>query len=160
MFDKQDPVGAMAYKMGELFAIMVSEMEKELGEERGLEVAARAVDRFGAMRGSRVRQAVLDAGKELTFENMEEFYDMPPNHAWDSDSVIEGDVMTEDTRYCPFASAWRALGLEKEGEIYCRIDYAIHNAFFGDIKFERPAIFSDGPDAPCRMVVTRLSKPE
>lgn len=160
MFDKNDPVGAMAYKMGELFAIMVSEMEKEFGEEQGRAVAMRAINRFGILRGSRVRQAVLDSGKELTFEHLEEFYDMPPNHAWDADTVIQGDRLTEDTRYCPLAAAWRDLGLEKEGEIYCGIDLAIHQAFFGNIKFERPAIFSDGPDAPCQMVVTKLPEAE
>lgn len=157
MFDRNDPVGAMAYKMGELFAIMVDEMNREFGPERGSAVAAKAVERFGRMRGSRIRQAVLDAGEELTFENMEKYYDLPANNGWDADTVIEGGVLTEDTRYCPFAQAWRDLGLEKEGGIYCGIDVALNEAYMGKIKFERPAIFSDGPDAPCKMVVTKLS---
>ena len=72
-------------------------------------------------------------------------------------SASEGGVLTEDTRYCPFAQAWRDLGLEKEGGIYCGIDVALNEAYMGKIKFERPAIFSDGPDAPCKMVVTKLS---
>jgi len=156
MFDKNDPVGAMAYKMGQLFAILVDEMEQEFGEDRGRAVAARAVDRFGRMRGESIRQAVLQAGEELTLENMEKFYDLPANHGWDADTVIDGDVLTEDTRYCPMASAWRALGLEKEGAIYCGVDVAIHEAYCGKIRFERPAIFLDGPEAPCKMVVTRI----
>ena len=40
MFDRNDPVGAMAYKMGELFAIMVDEMNREFGEARGRAAAA------------------------------------------------------------------------------------------------------------------------
>ena len=82
--------------------------------------------------------------------------DLPPNNGWDADTVIENGVLTEDTRYCPLAAAWRALGLEKEGGIYCGIDIAMNQAYMGSIKFERPAIFSDGPDAPCKMVVTKL----
>ena len=156
MFDHNDPVGAMAKKMGELFAIMVDEMCKEFGEERGTEVARRAVHKFGKMRGLNIRNKVLAADKPLTFENMEKYYDLPSNNGWDADTIIEGDVLIETTRYCPFADAWRGLRMEKQGSIYCEIDIAINKAYMGDIKFERPSIFYEGYDVPCKMVVTKI----
>lgn len=153
MFDRNDPVGQMAEKMGMLFAIMVDEMCSEFGEEIGKATAERAVMRFGRMRGSNIRNEVLKNEEEITFENMEKYYDLPPNNGWDSDVEIKGGVLTEVTRYCPFASAWRELGLEDRGEVYCKVDIAINEGYFGKIDFERPSIFSDGPDAECKMIV-------
>lgn len=155
MFDMQDPAGLMAKKMGGLFAIMVDEMCKKLGEEEGKAIAEAAVMRFGRMRGENIRNEVLAHGEALTFENMEKYYDLPPNNGWDADTEIVGDTLTEVTRYCPFAAGWRELGLEKCGEIYCKVDIAINEGFMGKIDFERPYIFSDGPNAPCKMIVTK-----
>ena len=156
MFDKNDPAGLMAKKMGELFAIMVDEMCKEYGEESGKKTAEKAVMRFGKMRGENIRNTVLQNNESLTFENMEKYYDLPPNNGWDADAVIENDTLTEVTRYCPFSAAWRELGLEDRGEIYCKIDIAINEGYMGKIDFQRPSIFSMGPDAPCKMIVKKL----
>lgn len=156
MFDKDEPVGQMAKQMGKLFAIMADEVIKEMGEEEGSRVIKKAVHRYGAMRGLNIRNKVLAANEELTFENMEKYYDLPPNNSWDATTEIEGDVLIETTRYCPFADAWRELGLEKVGQLYCGIDFAMNEAYMGKIEFERPYIFSDGEDAPCKMIVKKV----
>ena len=98
-------------------------------------------------------------GKEVTFHTVEEYSDYPDNQAWDCDSHVEGNQLREINRVCPFSTAFREIGLEQAGKLYCEeIDLALNEAFFGNIRFERPSLFTDGPCAPCEMIVTRLDK--
>lgn len=155
MIDKNEPVGKMAKQMATLFAIMADEVIQEIGEESGEKLISKAVHRYGAMRGLYIRNKVLEAGGELTFENMLKYYDLPRSSSWESEKVVEDGVFTDTTTYCPFAAAWRELKMEKIGKIYCEIDIAISKAFMGSIDFERLNIFSDGDDAICKMIVKK-----
>ena len=88
---------------------------------------------------------------------VEEYSDYPANEAWDCDSFVEGNTLREINRVCPFSTAFREIGLENAGKLYCEeIDIALNEAFFGKIDFKRPALFTDGPCAPCEMIVTCL----
>lgn len=159
MYDKNDPIGKSTEMTAKLFALMADEMIRECGEEKGGEMARRAVRRFGVMRAEAAKQRILADGKEITFETVEEYSDYPANHAWDCDTQIEGDVLREVTRVCPFSTAFREIGMEYPGCLYCEeIDRALNETFFGEIEFERPQLFSDGPDAPCEMIVRRVKK--
>lgn len=159
MFDRNDPVGKATEMTAKLFALMADEMIRQCGEKEGSEMAKRAVRRFGVMRAEAVKQKILADGKAVTFETVEEYSDYPANCAWDSDTKIEGNVLRELTRVCPFSTAFREMGMERQGRLYCsEIDLALNETFFGDIDFERPRLFVDGPDAPCEMIVRRNSK--
>jgi len=155
MPDEKDPVVGMCKLMAKLFAFMAAEVTEQCGAERGEEIIRSAVHKFGVHRGTVRKAATLAAGKELTLENFEEYSDLPHNNAWDADTVIEGGKLCEYTRYCPFADTWRELGMEKLGSLYCGVDEALCEGYFGeDFSFARPGgIFSDRADAPCTMEI-------
>jgi len=155
MYRPDDPVGKVTEMSAKLFAIMADEVLKACGEEEGTKIVRGAVRRYANMRAEGIRKRILAAGKEVTFETVEEFSDYPPNDAWDCDTEICGNVLKEVNRVCPFSTAFREIGLEKAGSLYCQeIDIALNEAFFGKIDFQRPRIFTDGADAPCEMIVT------
>ena len=152
---QSDPVGKTVELSAKLFAIMADEVLKACGEQEGERIVRSAVRRFAKMRAENIRTRILAAGKQVTFETVEEFSDYPPNCAWDADSCITGNQLREITRVCPYSTAFREIGLEKAGSLYCNeIDIALNEALFGNITFQRPRLFTDGPDAPCEMVVT------
>jgi len=154
MYDANDSVGKAVEMSAKLFAIMADEVLKSCGQEKGQEIVKRAVRRYGVMRAEGIKNRILQDGKEVTFETVEEYSDYPANQAWDSDSEINGNTFREVTHKCPFAIGFREVGLEEAGRLYCdAIDLALNETFFGAIDFSRPCIFSDGKDAPCEMVV-------
>ena len=109
------------------------------------------------MRAQKIIENIKKDGKEVTFHTVEEYSDYPANEAWDCDSFVEGNTLREINRVCPFSTAFREIGLENAGKLYCEeIDIALNEAFFGKIDFKRPALFTDGPCAPCEMIVTCL----
>lgn len=157
MFDKNDPVGSMAKIMGKLFCIMANEVIEQCGEEKGSKIVKDAVWKFGENRGNEIREKVLAAGEEINFENFEKYYDLPHNNGWDGESTINADELFEVTKYCPYAAAWKELGLEKVGALYCEQDVAMLKAYMKNIKFDRPSIFTDGENASCKMSVKNLN---
>ena len=145
--------------MAKLFAVMADEIIREMGNEKGEAVVKRAVRRFANLRADAIKKRIRKDGKEVTFLTVEEYSDYPDNQAWDCESSVEGNQLREINRVCPFSTAFREIGLEQAGKLYCEeIDLALNEAFFGKIKFERPSLFTDGPCAPCEMIVTRLDK--
>lgn len=157
MYDPNDPVGKVTETMAKLFAVMADEVIKELGGEKGEQVVKKAVRRFANLRAEAIIEKIKAEGKEVTFHTVEEYSDYPPNEAWDCESFIEGNTLREINRACPFSKAFREIGLEKAGRLYCEeIDLALNEAFFGKIEFHRPAIFTDGENAPCEMLVKKL----
>lgn len=157
MYNPNDPVGKVTETMAKLFAIMADEVIKEMGKEKGEATVKRAVRRFANMRAEAIIDRIHADGKDVTFHTVEEYSDYPANEAWDCDSFVEGNTLREINRVCPFSTAFREIGLQEAGKLYCEeIDIALNEAFFGKINFERPAIFTDGPAAPCEMIVTLL----
>lgn len=161
MFDKNDAVGKSTEMSAKLFAIMADEVIKACGEAEGSKIVTKAVRRYGVMRANAIKKKILNDGKEVTFETIEHYSDYPPNNAWDCDTQINQNSLKEVTHICPFSTAFREIGLEKVGSLYCNeIDIALNETFFGDIIFERPRLFCDSPDAPCEMIITLNKKEE
>lgn len=159
MFQPNDPVGISVQMSAKLFAIMADEVLQACGEDKGEEIVRRAVRRYAELRAAGIRKETLDAGKEVTFETVEEFSDYPPNDAWDCQTDISDKQLHEITYACPFSTAFREIGLEYAGSLYCKeIDIALNEAFFGDIDFARPQIFNTNDKGICEMIVTRKAK--
>ena len=78
MFQPNDPVGISVQMSAKLFAIMADEVLQACGEDKGEEIVRRAVRRYAELRAAGIRKEILDAGKEVTFETVEEFSDYPP----------------------------------------------------------------------------------
>lgn len=158
MYSPNDPVGKVTGTMAKLFALLADEVIGAVGEEQGEAIVRSAVRKFAVMRAEGIKERIRAAGKEITFETVDEFSDYPPNNAWDCTSSVDGDTLVEVNRACPFATAFREIGLEHRGRLYCDvIDVAMNETFFGKIDFKRTSIFSDGPTAHCDMIVTKLS---
>lgn len=139
MYQPNDPGGISVQMSAKLFAIMADEVLQACGEDKGEEIVRRAVRRYAELRAAGIRKEILDAGKEVTFETVEEFSDYPPNDAWDCQTDISDKQLHEITYACPFSTAFREIGLEYAGSLYCKeIDIALNEAFFGDIDFARP----------------------
>ena len=152
---EKDPIGQVTEIMAKLFAVMADEFINEIGEEDGEKVVKRAVRRFANLRAKGIIDRIHADQKEVTFHTVEEYSDYPANNAWDCDSFIEGNVLREINRVCPYSNAFRELGMEKVGKLYCEeIDIALNEAFFGKIKFERPQLFTESSSSPCEMIVT------
>ena len=83
MYQPNDPVDISVQMSAKLFAIMADEVLQACGEDKGEEIVRRAVRRYAELRAAGIRKEILDAGKEVTFETVEEFSDYPPNDAWD-----------------------------------------------------------------------------
>lgn len=157
MFDPNDQIGKTIELSAKLFAMLADEVLKECGEERGAKIVRSAVRKYGQMRAETIKENIQKDGKEVTFETVEQYSDYPENHAWECTSEISGNTLREVNTICPFATAFREVGLERAGRLYCEeIDLALNQTLFGDITFERPRLFTDGADAPCEMVVTKL----
>lgn len=156
MFDPNDPIGKTIELNAKLFAMLADEVLRECGDEKGEKIVRSAVRKYGQMRAEGIKKRIKESGKEVTFETVEQYSDYPENCAWECCSEINGNTLREINTVCPFGTAFREIGLERAGSLYCEeIDLALNETLFGNITFERPRIFTDGTDAPCEMIVTK-----
>jgi len=151
---KNDSVGKMGEILAMLFAIMADGIITHCGEIDGKQIIRDAIYRFGYERGKAIRDMVLKDNKEITFENLEKYYDIPENNGWDSDSIIIDNKMREYTRYCPFAKKWNEMNMTDIGSMYCAVDESIMIGYFEDVDFERVRIFNKNNEGHCEMTVT------
>lgn len=145
----------MGEMLAMLFAIMGDSIITHCGEKDGTKIIQDAIYRFGYERGKAIRERVLKDNKEITFENLEKYYDIPENHGWDSDSFVTDNKMREYTRYCPYAKKWQDMNMTDIGSMYCAVDESIMIGYFGDIEFERLKIFNKNDEGHCEMIVTQ-----
>lgn len=153
MHNPNDPIGKMGELMAKLFAIVANEVIEEFGEEKGHEVIKRGVWKFGVMRGQQIREKVLESGNELSLESFSNFSDLPPSDAWDATTDISGNVLKEYTRYCPYSKAWKEIGLENVGKLYCYQDEAMAAGFFDNATFAHTKLFVDNAAGHCESVI-------
>ena len=57
-----------------------------------------------------------------------------------------GYILEEHTAYCPYSKAWRELGLEDIGSLYCIQDEAMIRGYTSGIEFRRSKIFNDNKE--------------
>lgn len=155
MFDVNDPIGKMGELLGTLFAIMGDEVIKKCGKEEGEKIVRDAAWRFGMYRGERIKKRVLEDGKELTLENFEKYSDLPANNAWDATSVCSDTSLKEYTKYCPYAKAWKDIGLAEVGSLYCIQDEAMIKGYLDNVEFIRGKLFIDNEEGHCEMEIIK-----
>lgn len=106
-------------------ATMVDVLEKELGREKGADLAKKVADAYGESIGLAARQATLDEGLELTPENYSEDLPMLGFEA----EQVSTDPPVSRVYNCPLSEVWKEMGKEKQGMIYCRVDQAKYEAY-------------------------------
>ncbi|MFX0168592.1 MAG: L-2-amino-thiazoline-4-carboxylic acid hydrolase [Candidatus Hodarchaeota archaeon] len=136
-------VRQMGSLMGLLYLHFAKTLLSELGEKEGKDLILKAVTSYGAERGQAIREAVEQAGLELTVENYYEFSDLP-SLGW--------EATEEGTIYCCYAEPWIQRGEEELGQLYCEVDVAKLNAYNPDLKVKRTKTLLEG-DSFCQYII-------
>lgn len=130
-------------QVGLLFYHFAKTLVKELGEKQGKALVLKAVNSYGTERGKAIREKVLQAGLELTYENFGKFYDLPSS-GW--------EYSDDGTTYCCYAQAWTDRGVEDLGRLYCEVDFALLKAYNPKMQLKRVGSILDG-DPCCKMKI-------
>lgn len=130
----QKAIKAMSVMMANMYYHLTREMIDTYGED-AKEVITRAMMAFGHERGAKIAEAVINAGEELTIENLDKYYDIPIADGWDLHKEYHTDHKDNITDGCTFADVWIAKNWAEVGHIYCIVDTAIRQGYSKHVKF-------------------------
>jgi hypothetical protein len=148
---KQQGANADVVRMGELYGglyyYLAAEMIGTFGED-GKEALKRAIRKFGTARGLAMRRTHEESGIPVNVEALKKHPDMPYGQMLAAkDGELRPDYSYSETLACPIYDAWKQVGGEEVGLIYCE---TIHKALWGSyddrIEVEQPKIMSKGDD--------------
>lgn len=125
----------------------------ELGEERGREIAARAIAAYGREVGERQRERVAAAGYAPSCENYGVVPDLP-RLAWRAENLPRVLVDGKERRVCPLAKYWLEKDAADLGRLYCRVDQAKYAAFDPECECRHLSNVLDGDDT-CQTVAKK-----
>lgn len=134
---------------------------RELGEERGRELAVRAIREYGCKIAAKVREGAEARGLPLTPENYNGGGpNWPSLGACDRVERIEVEGEQRVRIYgCGLAKAWQAQGQEALGRLYCLIDVAKMMAYNPGFKVIHLQAEPDG-DPYCELVTRETTAQE
>lgn len=110
---------------------------EEFGENKGIELIAKAIKNYGIYIGEKTRKEVMEKGLEPTPENFKygESLRIPKFGMHDKIETIEVDVKQRRRAYgCVLAKLWKEYGEEKLGRLYCYVDTAKYMAYNPNFK--------------------------
>ena len=128
MATTKEAIDTMAVHMANLYYFLTKEMLDAYGEG-AKEVIERAIINFGHYRGREIAKRVKADGKDLTFQTLDEYYDIPLVDGWQPQRVYEKDRKYNTTAVCTQAEVWKKWNWQEIGHIYCLIDIAIREGF-------------------------------
>ena len=158
--EAKQEVALVCRRLGLLHLSFAEVLVKELGEEKGKKVIARAVKEYGKKIGERKREMAIDQGLALTLENLGKFRDLPKfgMHDRREEVEIEGEKRTR-AYGCVMAKVWREYGKDALGRIYCYVDPAKTMAFNPECKLIHTKALPDGDDF-CELVTRPTAEKE
>ncbi len=106
-------------------------LTEELGEDRGKQMAVKAIKRYGRYIGEARREEIVEEGIEPTPETFSEgtAFSIPP---FGMHSKIEEGEDTMKAYGCVLSELWSEYGKEDLGRLYCFVDPAKYMAFNED----------------------------
>ncbi len=128
---------------------------KELGEERGREVIAKAIKDYGVLIGKKTKEEVLGQGLEPLPENFSagKSYAIPRFGMHEQIETLEVEGEKRWRAYgCVLAKVWKEIGGEKLGRLYCHMDVAKYMAYNPNYKLIHTKAIPDG-DEYCELAV-------
>jgi len=135
---------------------------KELGEDKGRKIIAKAIKDFGMRMGQETRKEVLDQGLEALPKNFNagNSYALPNFgiHEKIENIKVEGEPRARFYG-CKFAKVWKEYGEEKLGRLYCYMDVAKYMGYNPDYKFVHTKTTPDGDDY-CELAVRPTTRKE
>jgi len=120
---------------------------EELGEERGLELIAKAIKDYGVRIGEKTREEVLRLGLEPTPENFNagESYRVPAFGMHDKIEIVKvNDEERVRIHGCILAKVWQEYGEERIGRLYCYMDVAKYMGYNPNYKQIHTKTIPDG----------------
>ena len=127
---------------------------KELGEKKGKEVVAKAIDFYGEQVGKQVREKTLAKGLKNLLENYQE--DLPLL-GWNIEKVVVDGEPRARIHACNLAKAWNDLGDPALGRLYCHMDQAKYTAYNPDLECVHVKNTLDG-DPYCELAIRPKKK--
>ena len=145
--EAQEQTDLMAKRLAMLYKAFAETAVEELGEEDAKDFILKAIESFGGLCGSRVRQEVEKLGKDLTISNYSSVPDLPWL-SWEFDSeVIETDrEVIVDINRCPLAEYWADHMDPELARLYCQVDKAKYKAYNDKIQCGHTKNYLDGDD--------------
>ena len=135
----------MAVHMANMYYFMTKAMLDTYGDS-AKDVIKKGIMDFGYYRGCEIAKKVLADGKELTFETLDEYYDMPIVEGWDPQRTYEKDRKLNTTAVCTQAEVWKKWNWNEIGHIYCYVDIAIREGF-SSLSKDRKLVFQPGKNS-------------
>jgi hypothetical protein len=149
--DAKEQVRKACERIALLHYAYASTLTKELGEERGTQMAMNAIKLYGTLVGQGVRKEVEGQGLPASAENYGG--DLPSYGMSErTESVKTSEGVVKRVYGCAMAGVWRELGAEALGRIYCYVDPCKFMAYNPDYKLVHLKAVPDG-DEYCEMVV-------
>jgi hypothetical protein len=120
---------------------------KELGEEKGKKIIAKAIKDYGIKIGEKTKQEVQQMGLDTTPENFGKgrHYSTPSFGMQDKvvETVKNGEKR-EIAYGCVLAKTWKEWGQDELGRMYCYVDIAKYMAYNPDYKLIHLRTMTEG----------------
>ncbi len=149
-------------RLGLLHLSYAKTIMEELGEEKGLEIIAKAIKNYGIMIGEKTKDEVQSKGLNLSPENFDkgESLRVPKFGMHSKIETIEVNGELRTRAYgCALAKVWKEFGGEKLGRLYCYVDVAKYMAYNPNYKLVHIKTIPDGNDY-CEFAVKKTTKKE
>lgn len=128
---------------------------EELGEEKGIELIAKAIEDYGTRIGKKTREDVLNLGLKPDPKNFGagRSLRLPKFGMHERRETVEVGGEPRRRAYgCVLAKLWKEYGEEKIGRLYCDVDIAKYRAYNPDYELVHIRTIPDG-DEYCEFAV-------
>ena len=155
--EAEQQVVLLAKRCALLYQSFAEVLVEELGEDKGREIAARAIEKYGTRCGSQVRKGVEGQGLDLTLPNYFTVPDLPSMGWVTEQKALKDEELEVDVLYCPLAEHWLAEGKASLGRLYCYVDQAKFSAYNPEYQCVHRKNVLDGDDR-CTFHVSKKKK--
>ena len=146
-------VALVSRRLGLLHLAFAEVLVRDLGEEEGKKMAARAIKEYGKMIGEKKKETAVQEDKELSPETFLGLSDLPSIGMHNQIDEIEVDGEKRIRAHgCVMGKVWKELGKDELGRSYCMVDPASCMAFNPELKFVHTKALPDG-DPYCELVI-------
>jgi len=140
-------------RLGLLHLAFAGVLVRELGEEKGKKVLARAIKEYAKMIGEKKKNEAEERNLELTPESFSKVSDLPRIGMHEAVEEVEVAGEKRIRAYgCRMGKLWHEVGKDDLGRIYCHVDPASSMAFNPSFKLVHTKAIPDG-DPFCELVM-------
>lgn len=155
-------VGSASRRIALLHLSYARTLIEELGEEKGMELIAKAIKDYGIRIGEKTSKEVLSQGLESTPENFSAgmSYGLPKFGMHERFETVKVKGEPRIRAYgCVLAKVWKEYGGEKLGRLYCYMDVAKYMGYDANYKLIHTKTVPDG-NGYCELVVRPTTEKE